>query len=68
MVQKELAKHLSLSVRKLCPVGDAVLLLNTTHRVAKFMQRFGFSTTSIEKNGYGKGYDLVRMEKRIPHL
>jgi len=63
--RKVLERYLSTAARQICPNGNAALLLNTTPRVAKLMERFGFKVTSFEEGGYASRYDMVGMEKRI---
>lgn len=65
LARKELERYLSIAAHHICPNGNAMLLLNTTPRVAKLMQRFGFTVTSVEEDGYESGYDRVGMEKRL---
>jgi len=45
------------------PNSDLTFVLNTTPRVAKLMGRIGFATIETVKDGYGPGYDKVRMER-----
>jgi hypothetical protein len=44
--------------------SELTFSLNTTPQVSKLLSRLGFSTTETVKDGYGPGYDKVRMEKR----
>jgi hypothetical protein len=44
--------------------SELTFSLNTTPRVAKLLSRIGFLAKETAKDGYGPGYDRVRMEKR----
>jgi hypothetical protein len=43
--------------------SELTFSLNTTPQVSKLLSRLGFATVDIKKDGYGPGYNKVRMEK-----
>ena len=53
------------SIRVRVGASDSALtfVLNTTPRVARLLGRIGFVTIETAKDGYGPGYDRVRMER-----
>jgi hypothetical protein len=53
----------SVSVRVGASDSDLTFALNTTPRVARLLGRIGFVTIETVKDGYGPGYDKVKMER-----
>jgi hypothetical protein len=53
----------SVAVRVGASDSDLTLALNTTPRVAKLLGRIGFVTIDTAKDGYGPGFDKVRMQR-----
>ena len=53
----------SVSIRVAASDSELTFALNTTPRVEKLMRRIGFVTIETVKDGYGPGYDKVRMER-----